>query len=163
IANGFSALLGGEGGEGGSGGEVTLDHVGDITVTGEGSRAYKLESINGGGGGLIMDFDGITSVPGGEGLPAIPGLPDPGGLGASVDPVLTLRAGGENQTRMAAGSVSSTTRGDFVTLGERGTALDMQSVGGGGGSLLLNLDLAEYQGGGVLALDARLGGKDGED
>ncbi|MGQ9425212.1 hypothetical protein ACXYTJ_06260 [Gilvimarinus sp. F26214L] len=167
VANGLSAALGAfdsVGGAGGTGGDATVEQEGDITVTGDGSRAVKVESINGGGGGLVMDFNGITTVPGGDALPTIPGLLDPGDLDYSVDPTLTLRAGGEAQTRMQAGSVSSQTRGNFTTMGERSSALDMQSVGGGGGSLMLNLNFAEYQqGGGSMAINSRLGGKDGDD
>src|SRR5690606_22217518 len=65
MSNTLSALVGGlGGGPGGTGGSVTVNHSGDITVLGDGSLGIKAESINGGGGTLTLDFDGIVGLPG---------------------------------------------------------------------------------------------------
>ncbi|MEX1032795.1 MAG: autotransporter outer membrane beta-barrel domain-containing protein [Cellvibrionaceae bacterium] len=176
VSNVISGLIGASGsisGDGGMGSTVVVNHTGDITVMGAGSQTIKAESINGGGGGLILDFNGITSLPGGEGLPGVPDGTDPG---ISVDPLLTLRAGGDDQINMAAGAVTINNTGTFGAAGNNSVGLGLQSVGGGGGSLLLDLEFApsesdasgsgqfaKLQGGGSLGLDTQLGGTGGQD
>ncbi|MGE0624304.1 MAG: hypothetical protein AB7I04_11155 [Pseudomonadales bacterium] len=162
IANTLSSQLGGSelaGGEGGSGGTVTVNHSGDITVMGEGSQAIKAESINGGGGGLVLDFNGVTSLPGGEGLPGVPGDEDPG---ITVEPLLTLKAGSDQALNTTAGAVSINNTGTFGAIGRNSTALGVQSIGGGGGTMQLAVDFADTQDGGLLGLEATLGGSSSE-
>jgi hypothetical protein len=93
IANGLSMLVGGFlGGDGGLGGAVTVTHTGNIIVHGNGAKGIKAESINGGGGDLVLDFAGISG-----------GLPLGGQPGAS-DPVLVLVSGADQTTNSAAGA-----------------------------------------------------------
>jgi len=138
---------------------VLVTHSGDITVLGTGSQAIKAESINGGGGGLVLDFNGISSLPGGEGLPVV-GSPD---LGITVDPLLRLRAGGMQQTNTTPGAATINTTGTFGVAGDFGTGVGVQSIGGGGGTLRLGLGFADEQDGGRLGVVVDLGGVDASD
>ncbi|MFP4002645.1 MAG: hypothetical protein ACLFV8_02625 [Alphaproteobacteria bacterium] len=158
IANTISAIAGATtGGEGGQGGQVTVNHSGDITVFGNGAQAIKAESINGGGGGLVLDFNGMTSVPGGDALPTLPGV---GGIpSVATDPVLTLIGGSTGSTNSSAGAVTVNVTGTFGAAGDNGAGFGIQSIGGGGGTILLDLDLLDPVS--QLALENTLGGTDG--
>ena len=157
VANALSAAIGAfGGGDGGLGGKVTVNHSGNISVSGEGAQAIKAESINGGGGDYVLDFNGITSLPGGQGLP--------GGLsGVTTDPVLVLRAGGEQTLNSTAGAVTLNVTGTFNAVGDNGAASSVQAIGGGGGNakVLLAPGAPTNAASGVLAVRSSLGGKNG--
>ena len=157
VANALSAAIGAfGGGDGGLGGKVTVNHSGNISVSGEGAQAIKAESINGGGGDYVLDFNGITSLPGGQGLP--------GGLsGVTTDPVLVLRAGGEQTLNSTAGAVTLNVTGTFTAVGDNGAASSVQAIGGGGGNakVLLAPGAPTKAASGVLAVRSSLGGKNG--
>jgi hypothetical protein len=156
IAGTLLANLGGKGADGGLGGAVTVNHSGDITVLGNGSQAVVAESINGGGGGIALDFNGITSLPGGSGIPGSPS-------GTPTEPVFVLHIGGDSKQDSTAGVVTLNYTGTFGVAGDNGAASRVQAIGGGGGTFALNLgtqdagtateDLVSVQG--------RLGGNDG--
>ena len=131
-----NAVLGAVGtGDGGQGGEVAVVQSGDITTLGEGSQAIVLQSINGGGGQLAFD---ITQVYGRKGLP-IGGSNDPA---ATADPRVSARAGAEGATDMNAGSVFLVSSGTYQVGGANAAGIFNQSIGGGGGVLRVNLEVA---------------------
>ncbi|MGY6531801.1 hypothetical protein [Glycocaulis sp.] len=138
VGNGFNALLGATlaNGSGGTGGHVTVNHTGSITVTGTGSQAIRAESINGGGGSLVMDFTGITSLPGRpDPLNLI--LPDLPSGGQPGDPLIAARLGADEATDTNAGKVTINTTGQIASTGDHGAGSAIQAIGGGGGSALL--------------------------
>ena len=133
-SNALAAIVGAvNSGNGGLGGAVIVNHSGDITVLGEGSQAIKAESINGGGGSLTFDFEGITSAPG---RPFAP----PGG-GTAVDPLVQASLGGRDVSDMNAGSVSGDSTGTFGSAGNNGAGAVAQSIGGGGGTADVRVSL----------------------
>ncbi len=159
IAGTLSALFGGRGGDGGLGGEVTVNHSGDITVLGNHSQAVVAESINGGGGHLAIDFDGVSSLP---------GVPDqifnliPMPSGVDVDTTIVFNGGGDAQQNSDAGRVTLNYTGTFGVAGDNGAANSVQSIGGGGGTVDLNLRLIDTDDtDDDVAIVGRLGGTDG--
>jgi hypothetical protein len=162
LGNALSALIGATGGgAGGAGGTVTVNHSGDITVVGEGSQAIRAESINGGGGTLTIDLDGIIGIP---------GVPFVGPTGTpTADPFVAARLGAESASGSAGGEVILNTTGTFGVAGANGVGAFNQSIGGGGGTLLLNLDTADRIDPSVtqplraIGFFADLGGTDGVD
>ncbi len=143
---GLLGATGASGGAGGTGGEVVVNHSGDITVMGAGSQAVKAESINGGGGGLVLDVNGLTN------------------LFTDTDdtvPVITLRAGGGDVIDTSAARVTINNSGTYGVAGNNGTGIGIQSVGGGGGTLLVNLEFADDYGN-ASSFEADLGGTNGE-
>ncbi|WP_343794933.1 autotransporter outer membrane beta-barrel domain-containing protein, partial [Brevundimonas terrae] len=147
------------GGSGGIGGEVVVDHSGDITVLGDGAVAIKAESINGGGGSLVMDLAGVIGMPG---VPYV----DKIGIKPTEDPVIAVRVGAIKATSMNAGKVTVNTTGTFQTAGDHAVVDFAQSLSGGGGTLSMNVDLASIENEiGALATGFHvvLGGMDGND
>jgi hypothetical protein len=159
IAGVMSAVFGGKGGDGGLGGHVTVNHSGDITVLGNGSRAVVAESINGGGGEVVLDFNGVATLPG---LPSevynlIP-------LPSGIDPTssLVFFGGGDHQGDSNAGKVTLNLTGTFGVAGNNGVANAVQAVGGGGGTYDLTLGLKDVAGtADDVSINGRLGGVSG--
>ncbi|HKU89874.1 MAG TPA: autotransporter outer membrane beta-barrel domain-containing protein [Steroidobacteraceae bacterium] len=161
IAGTMSALFGGQGGEGGLGGHVTVNHTGDITVLGNGSRAVVAESINGGGGEVVLDFNGVATLP---------GVPDQiynvVQLPQGIEPTSSLQffGGGDHQGSSNAGQVTLNLHGTFGVVGDNGAANSVQAVGGGGGTYDLELALHDTEGtADDVTLSGRLGGISGTD
>jgi hypothetical protein len=136
VAGTLSAILGGRGGDGGEGGEVTVRHSGDITTLGDSSRAVVAESINGGGGGIALDFNGISSMPGGDALPGAP-------PGRDITPVFVLGGGGTDTQNSDAGRVTLDYTGTFGVAGTNGAGNAVQAIGGGGGTFDLVFSLLD--------------------
>lgn len=130
IGNTLAASLGATTmtGAGGEGGSVTVTHTGDITVLGEGSQAIVAESINGGGGTLTLDFDQVTAMFEGE-------TPD---SAEAPDPLVVARSGSIGSNGMSGGKVTVNSTGTIGVGGPGGVAINLQSIGGGGGTLVLN-------------------------
>ena len=122
------------GGTGGTGGAVTVNQTGDITVLGAGSQAIVAESINGGGGTLGFDFSGITGLPG---LPVV----GPGGNTQRPNPLLVARAGADGASGMNAGKVTVNSNGTIGAGGRNGVGISNQAIGGGGGTIDIDLDI----------------------
>ncbi|MEO5810401.1 MAG: autotransporter outer membrane beta-barrel domain-containing protein [Sphingomicrobium sp.] len=164
LGNAISALMGAfGGGSGGTGGNVTVVHTGDITVTGNGSQAIVAQSINGGGGSLDLNFDGISSLPGF----AYGGSTANGG---HVDPLMVINAGGDGSNGMNAGKVSVTSNGTIGVGGKNAVAISLQAIGGGGGTINLHglvvqrpQDIEPGSGQQAVRVAATLGGKNGAD
>jgi len=133
-SNAISAIVGAvTSGNGGLGGAVTVNHSGDITVLGEGSQAIKAESINGGGGSLTFDFEGIVSAPGRPFAPPT--------SGPAIDPLVAARLGGDTVSDMSGGLVTVNSTGTFGSAGNNGAGAVAQSIGGGGGTADVMLTL----------------------
>ncbi len=159
LANTISAIVGSTGGgSGGLGGRVTVDHSGDITVVGAGSQAIVAQSINGGGGGLILDMNSVAALRSGSFLPV------GGGSSTSTsDPAIEIVAGGKGTENMSAGAVTVTVTGTFGLTGDNNTGTSVQSIGGGGGTTLTELVLAQANGltVGPMEIRSTLGGENG--
>ena len=141
IVNVLSGALGASGllaGSGAGGSTVEVAHTGDITVLGRGSEAIHAQSLNGGGGGYVLDLNSVTTLPGAEGLPGVPAGSDPG----VAVPILTLRAGGAQQANTAAAAVSIHDNGTYGVAADEGTGMGVQSIGGGGGTAQVRLSFA---------------------
>ncbi|EGF91748.1 outer membrane autotransporter barrel domain protein [Asticcacaulis biprosthecium C19] len=123
-ASGGLVSLGGKGGGGGGGGQVDVVNEGIITTQGVRARGIFAQSI-GGGGGTGGDSGGLVSIGG------------TGGSGA-------LSTGG---------AVTVTNSGSVTTTGAVSSAIQAQSIGGGGGdggtsgSVLLSIGGAGSGGG----------------
>ena len=122
------------GGTGGTGGAVTVNQTGDITVLGAGSQAIVAESINGGGGTLGLDFSGITGLPG---LPVV----GPHGNTERPNPLVVARAGADGASGMNAGKVTVNSNGTIGAGGRNGVGISNQAIGGGGGTIDIDLDI----------------------
>ncbi|MCC6925260.1 autotransporter outer membrane beta-barrel domain-containing protein [Novosphingobium sp.] len=134
VGNTLAAALGATvmTGTGGIGGDVTVNHSGDITVLGEGSQAIIAQSINGGGGSLTLDFDQIAAI-----------FDDGGSTSATApDPLVAARAGGTSSTGMGGGVVTVNSTGTIGVASAGGVAINLQSIGGGGGSMVLQGSIA---------------------
>lgn len=160
IANNLSTIVGSSGGgSGGAGGKVTVNHSGDITVIGQGSQAIKAQSINGGGGGLILDLAGATALRSGALIPI-----GAGNTSVSTKPVLEIIAGGRGTENSDAAAVSVNSTGTFGLTGHHNTGSSIQAIGGGGGTTLTQLVLAQTAGqiSGALEIQSSLGGENGK-
>jgi hypothetical protein len=130
----LNARLGaGNGSVGGRGGDITVNHTGDITVLGDGSQAIKVESINGGGGSITFEIGNvIASIP-------TPSFMD--GNAPLAGAISSSRLGADSVSDMQSGAVTVTTLGNLGAAGNNGAGSAGQSIGGGGGTLDMVLDL----------------------
>jgi len=145
------------GGVGGAGGNVIVNHTGDITVLGENSVAIKAESINGGGGTLALDLDGIVGFID-EKLGNDPLAPAP------LDPAALVQMGADGASGMNANRVDVTTTGSFQMAGAGAIGDLTQSIAGGGGTVDLKARVASaaLQAGAVpVEFTVALGGQNG--
>ena len=157
LANGIGFLLGADPGEGGQGGAVTINQLGDVTVSGDGARGVVGESINGGGGGLSIDLNGIVGFLSGELLPGALEIEPISNL-----PELTLFGGAAGQGDANAELVTLNLVGNVRVLGDNGAGLFQQSIGGGGGQFDLSANFSQMDDPMAVALPVRsgLGGSD---
>jgi hypothetical protein len=171
ISNTLAASLGATTmtGTGGEGGLVTVTHTGDITVLGEGSQAIVAESINGGGGTLTLDFDRVAAIFDDD-------TPD---SAEAPDPLVVARSGSIGSTGMTGGKVTVNSTGTINVGGAGGVAINLSSIGGGGGTIVIRGSLVAPTSGLAPAgaarttlaapvivpvgLDLTLGAKDGSD
>ena len=129
VSNTLAAALGATvmTGTGGEGGTVTVNHSGDITVLGEGSQAIVAESINGGGGSLTLDFDRIAAI-----------FEDDADPATAPDPLVAARAGSIGSSGMIGGKVNVISSGTIGAVGRDALGLSIQSIGGGGGTMVIH-------------------------
>ena len=129
VGNTLAAALGATlmNGTGGVGGTVTVNHSGDISVFGDGSQAIVAESINGGGGTLTLDFDRVAAI-----------FADDGDAATEIDPLVVARAGSIGSTGMTGGKVNVISTGTIGAAGNDALGLSVQSIGGGGGTMVLH-------------------------
>jgi hypothetical protein len=99
------------------GSAIDATHVGDLYTTGKESIGSLIQSIGGGGGSenaeIVVDSQ------------------------ANVDLVLAL--GGAESSNSSGGNVKLTREGNIVTSGEKSQGAGVQSIGGGGGNLTVNV------------------------
>ena len=138
--------VGARGGSGGSAGSVTvsLDGAGTIATAGEFAQGVLAQSVGGGGG-----VGGASNAYGETFTLAVGG---PGGVGGSGGAVSVNALGNDDKAWNAATNSIDETAFDIITLGEHGTGILAQSIGGGGGvggharsvsgSVLLNINLS---------------------
>ncbi|MEO7098365.1 MAG: autotransporter outer membrane beta-barrel domain-containing protein, partial [Luteolibacter sp.] len=103
--------------DGAIGSAVDATHVGDLYTQGRSSIASLMQSIGGGGGNAEQEVVVDTT--------------------ATVN--LELALGGINSTNNAGGDVIITRNGDAATVGKQSQAVVVQSIGGGGGNLSVNV------------------------
>jgi hypothetical protein len=119
--------MGGTGGNGGRGGNVTVINGGIISTAGAYARGIFAQSV-GGGGGSGGDAGGLVAVGGGGGGGGgVVGDVSIGGNGLA----LLNATGGLNDN--TGGAVTVTNLGLISTLGNMASAIQAQSIGGGGG------------------------------
>ncbi|WP_395744507.1 hypothetical protein [Prosthecobacter sp.] len=102
--SGLNVDLGGQNGASGNGGDITIVNTRDVGTNGVLSHGIVLQSIGGGGGAVFTDLD--------PSLIAVTLNTDNNGNGGLID---------------------LTQNGNVVALGDRSTAVLLQSLGGGGG------------------------------
>ena len=105
--------LGGDGNQHNSGGAVTSNHTGDILATGENASGLIVQSVGGGGGTGVVDLQARQED----------------------DVNLQLVLGATNSDMVTGGQVTVHRSGHVVVLGDQGTGVSVQSIGGGGGIL----------------------------
>ncbi len=108
--------LGGDDVSGMAGNQVSQAHTGNIATTSDRSTALMVQSVGGGGGTSTTTVD----VEDGDGID------------------ITARLGAINTDDASGGDVDSSRTGDVGTDGAFSSAGSAQSIGGGGGKLVLN-------------------------
>jgi len=103
-ATGLNANLGGQAGASGDGGDITIVNTRDVGTQGILSHGIMLQSIGGGGGAVFTDLD-------------------PSLIAVALNTANTGNGG----------NVMLTQNGDMYVMGDRSTAIILQSLGGGGG------------------------------
>ncbi len=170
IAGALSATLGGlgvagvTGGEGGQAGTATVVQQGDIVVLGRNSRAVAVENINGGGGHVALDFSGITSFDPADLIPDLLKTSNASAQATSqAAPVIEFHVGGVGTRDSSAGRTALDYTGDFGVAGDDGVANSAQAVGGGGGTIDVNLGIVDNGTGSnqPFTLRSSLGGQQG--
>lgn len=128
--------LGGDGGGGGDGAGVTVTNSADIATTGAISEGIRAQSIAGGGGssGTVVSTSG-------------------GALGD-----ISVGVGGAGGGGGSSGLVTVTNQGGVTTSGTFATAIDAQSIAGGGGNAKGSITASGLSMG---SLTATVGGRGG--
>jgi hypothetical protein len=100
---------------------VSLFHTGDVSTTGDKSTGYRIQNVSGGGGHSSID------------------------LVVNEDAQIDLRQelGGRNSPGSVGDKVAFTRDGNVLTTGKQATALSVQSIGGGGGTSYISVDVVE--------------------
>ncbi len=172
LSNAIAIAVGNNGGgTGGTGGEVSVTNTGDIYALGDRSQAILAQSINGGGGTVGINFNGLVGF---ETVPVV----GPGSNPNVTQPTVQMLSGSTSASDMNAGRVTVTNNGRIFTSGDHATAGLVQAIGGGGGSSDLIISLTSnlnqpnrtaQEGGTTLGaasmravnFDLSLGGQDG--
>ena len=121
-------------------GKVNVKITGTIGAAGDYGAGATIRSIGGGGGALDITASLVKPEP----LPVAPA--GAGITTAAVDSTYTaamiyaVGLGSKNSTDNAGASIESAQTGDLITTGKATPALLVQSIGGGGGSALVNVE-----------------------
>ncbi len=108
--------MGATGGHDLDGGDIASQHTGDIVSLGEHAPAQLLQTIGGGGGRAVLDLST-----------------------GSLAQVPSLTLGALGSTQAAGGTLDLKRSGDIATYGNRSMGMIAQSIGGGGGSVMLSM------------------------
>lgn len=103
------------------GGNVSSKHDGDLLAVGDNSFGSLTQSVGGGGGNLLarMFVDQLAQMN------------------------LSLRVGGTSSTGSQGGAIQETRIGDVWSSGFQSQGYVIQSIGGGGGNVILNVSTSE--------------------
>ncbi|MGE5177206.1 MAG: hypothetical protein ACM3JJ_12655 [Hyphomicrobiales bacterium] len=124
----LSIGIGGKGGAAGNGGKVAVVNSGDIRTTGTLSNGIVAQSVGGGGGGGGTNVDvSLPSLGSGE-------------KSESLDLSLNVTIGGSGGAAGSGDSVRVDNAGNIQTDGDLSHGIFAQSVGGGGGSEIVDVD-----------------------
>ncbi|WP_291845493.1 hypothetical protein [Maricaulis sp.] len=115
-------LLGAIDGTDNIGGDLSAEHAGDIVTLGANSHGVMMQSIGGGGGRILVDISGDER--------------------AALGPV-DFALGSTNGTNERGGDIARLQTGLIVTAGDMATGALIQSIGGGGGTADINLDIGD--------------------
>ncbi len=144
---GFSTLLGARTGADGTAGAVTVNSSGDILMNGANSEAIHVQTVNGGGGNV--EIFSIFS----ENLPTGPQAAE----GTTILGVLGL--GGESLDNVPGANVVQTHVGNVMTMAANSTGALTQSIGGGGGTALNQVEGNQQT---DLTMNTRLGARNSD-
>ena len=125
--------LGAEGLQNGAGAALKSEHAGTLATIGKNSAASFAQSIGGGGGSGLLQVLGNKD--------------------ALIQ--LALALGGSDSVNSGGGDIDLARLGDVLTLGDDSSGTSVQSIGGGGGSLVV--DLLEAPAGGTGTAQSRIG------
>ncbi len=117
----FEMGLGGTSGTNNNGAAIASTHSGSIVTTGTNTHGVLIQSIGDGGGRGIMDISGEA--------------------GTSVG-TISLTFGSENGSASAGGDITRTQSGSVATTGDLAAGTILQSIGGGGG--LIGIDISGF-------------------
>jgi hypothetical protein len=136
LSNAIALAVGNTGGgSGGAGGEVNITNSGDIYALGDRSQAMLAQSINGGGGNVGVNFNGLVGF---ETIPVI----GPGSNPNVTQPTVQMATGSVSAADMNAGRVTVSNNGRIFSSGDHSTAGLVQAIGGGGGNAELIVSLS---------------------
>ncbi|WP_235075861.1 autotransporter outer membrane beta-barrel domain-containing protein [Asticcacaulis sp. AC460] len=118
----FAISLGSLNGSNSKGGDIETTQAGMVVTTERNSAGVRMQSIGGGGGDSLTDLTAPTGT-------AI----------GTVD----INQGSTNGTNLAAGTVQRIQTGAIATGGDYSTAVQLQSIGGGGGTSTVLINAAD--------------------
>ncbi|HEX7078827.1 MAG TPA: hypothetical protein VF363_10415 [Candidatus Eisenbacteria bacterium] len=120
--------VGGKGGAAGNGGKVAVVNSGEIRTAGTLSNGIMAQSVGGGGGGGGTNVDvSLPSLGSGE-------------KSEALDLSLSINVGGAGGAAGNGDSVTVTNAGNVGTAGDLSHGIFAQSIGGGGGSEIVDVD-----------------------
>jgi hypothetical protein len=106
-------------------GKVNVTISGTIGAGGDYGAGTTIRSIGGGGGTVTLSGLLVT--------------PPPVGFSVSAQAIYAVGLGAKNSADSSGADISSSHNGEVITTGKASTAVLLQSIGGGGGSALVNL------------------------
>jgi hypothetical protein len=136
----LASMLGASGATGGQAGAVSVTNNGSISVSGMGAVAIRTQAINGGGGVLDQHYAGVDLSA------AESSSDDDDGTAAKVTSAISTLLGSIGTSDSAGGDVATTSTGDYSASGAFSLGDLTQSIGGGGGSGLIDTSLLEKAG-----------------
>ena len=107
-------------------GKVNITVSGTIGAGGDYGGANTIRSVGGGGGTLTL-----------SGTLVRPAMPEPGSVSAQV--IYAVGLGAKNSLDSSGADIESTHTGEIMTAGKASLGVLLQSIGGGGGSALVDL------------------------
>ncbi len=122
MAVSYGFTMGGSGGTNAGGGVIDSDQTGAIVTTGDFTAGLEVQSIGGGGGKTVAHLE----APAGTKI-------------GTVDAALGATSG-QHET---GGVVGHTQHDAVMTTGDWATGVQVQSIGGGGGVALIDIDAAD--------------------
>ena len=121
-------------------GKVNVTITGTIGAAGDYGAGATIRSIGGGGGALDITASLVKPEP----LPVAPAIAAITTAGAAstytAAMIYAVGLGSKNSNDNAGADINSAQTGDLITTGKGSPALLVQSIGGGGGSALVNVE-----------------------